>query len=81
MYGNTNSAQFSISSTSRIAPDVVLDSNSHDSTVLGAYSAAMPTGDMQNATVNFYLNESGNTLNFQVKYSSGVVKNGSIALT
>jgi parallel beta-helix repeat protein len=80
-FGNTNSAQISISATSRIAPDVALDSNTHDSTMIGAYSAAASSGDLQNASFNVWIDESGNNLKFQVKYSNGTVKNGSIALS
>ncbi len=79
-FGNTNAAQISIAPTSRIAPDVALDSNTHDSTVVGAFNAIMPSSDMQNATFNVWIDESTNALKFQVKYSNGTVKNGSILL-
>jgi hypothetical protein len=40
----------------------------------------MPSGDMQNSEINVWIDEAGNNLKFQVKYSNGTVKNGSVAL-
>lgn len=54
--------------------------HSTGSTILGAANAAISSANMGNSQVNVWVNESTNALTFQVKYSSGTVKNGTIAL-
>lgn len=47
-------------------------------------TSAPPTANtslpQENSTVTFYLDESGNNIKFQVKYSTGVVKTGTLAV-
>jgi hypothetical protein len=43
-------------------------------------TSALADGSHANSEMSFWVDESGNTLNFKVKYSSGTVKSGSIAL-
>jgi hypothetical protein len=45
-----------------------------------APSTANTSSAQENGTVTFYLDESGNNINFQVKYSTGVVKTGTLAV-
>ena len=45
-----------------------------------APSTANSSSAQENSTVTFYLDESGNNIKFQVKYSTGVVKTGTLAV-
>lgn len=47
----------------------------------GVKPAALPSDALNPGEVNIWLDEAGNTLVFQVKYSTGTVKNGTVALT
>jgi hypothetical protein len=47
---------------------------------IDAPSSAPADATMSNGEVAFWLDESGNNLSFKVKYSSGTVKNGSVAV-
>ncbi len=51
------------------------------STILGAANSAVSSGNLNDGNVNVWVDESGNNLKFQVKYSTGTVKNGSVALS
>lgn len=50
------------------------------STILGTANAIIPSANMGNGQTNIWVDEAANLLKFQVKYSTGVVKNGSITL-
>lgn len=50
-------------------------------TILGAHKSPNPDSDLGNGQVNFWVDEPGNNLTFKVKYSSGTVKSGTVALT
>jgi hypothetical protein len=45
-----------------------------------APTTANTSAPQENGTVTFYLDESGNNIKFQVKYSTGVVKTGTLAV-
>lgn len=45
-----------------------------------APTTATASVGQENSTVTFYLDESGNNIKFQVKYSTGVVKTGTLAV-
>lgn len=51
-------------------------------TILGCANAAEPSANMAASQVNVWVNETGNSLTFQVKYADGTtVKSGTVALT
>ena len=60
-------------------PAVTLHSTG--STVVGGLSNTTVPAKMGNSQINFWINEAGNALNFQVKYSTGAVKSGTVALS
>lgn len=45
-----------------------------------AINSAINSGDLGNNEMSFYIDEAGNTLTVKVKYSSGTVKTGTVAL-
>ena len=51
------------------------------STIVGGLSNTTVPATMGNSQVNMWINESGNALSFQVKYSTGVIKSGTVSLT
>ncbi len=59
----------------------VADLHTTGNTSVGAPTSALADGSMGNGEVHFWIDESGNNLNFKVKYSNGTVKSGAIALT
>ena len=50
-------------------------------TVVGGLSNSQMPVTMGNSQINFWINEASNTLSFQAKYSTGVVKSGTVSLT
>lgn len=52
-----------------------------DSTIVGVATAAVADVNLGNGEVNIYVDETNNLLKFKVKYSSGTVKTGSVALS
>lgn len=56
------------------------NTNAQGFTILGAQPAALPNAQQANSTFNVWVDESGNNLKFQVKYSNGTVKVGTVAL-
>ena len=49
-------------------------------TIMGAPNSAIADADLANGQISFYLDQAGNTLTVKVKYSTGTVKTGTVAL-
>jgi len=54
---------------------------SNDSALYPVPTSAVSDANHNNGFMTFWVDESGNTINFKVKYSGGTVKSGSVALT
>lgn len=61
----------------RISDDMIYESPGP----LYVDSAALGDGKIGKSRVNIWVDETGNTLSFKVKYSDGTVKSGTVALT
>ena len=70
---NTNQVQLGTGSASGLAGVAAR-------VVMGAPNSAIADADLANGQISFYLDEGGNTLTVKVKYSTGTVKTGTVAL-
>jgi len=62
-------------------PNPIAQLHATGSTIVGVANVPISSSNVGNSQVNIWVNEGSNQLSFQVKYSNGTIKNGTVSLS